>query len=75
MIITETVIIDGNELIHTYSDANRYITCGDDVYEDAYDPAFMGRVYTEGDLIVSDEDDEYAEAGRILLGEEDDGQN
>lgn len=72
MIITETVIIDGREFTHNYSNAGRYVVREGIEYEEAYDPAELGRTYTEGREIEHEEgtEEEYAEAGRILLGEQ-----
>ena len=40
-------------------------------YSEACDPAEFGRTYTEGNLIPPEEvEDEYAAAGRILMGVE-----
>lgn len=40
-------------------------------YTEAYDPEEFGRVYEEGEIIESEATDEdYAEAGKILMGEE-----
>lgn len=70
MLYTETVTIDGREFTHTWSDL--YTVERDGVeYDEAYDPAELGRTYTEtGNLKAADEatDEEYAEAGRIMLG-------
>lgn len=72
MIKTETI---GN-VIHTWSDAGFYIHGGEPEadYEAAYDPIDAGRTYTETDIKIPDPEEEpteadYAEAGRILLGE------
>ena len=74
-IIVETFYINNTEFTRTYSDANRYVVRDGVSYSEACDPAEFGRTYTEGDLIPYDERDnteeaDYAEAGRILLGEE-----
>lgn len=70
MIRTETV---GN-LVRTYSDAGFYIHGGSPEadYTEAIDPADAGRTYTETDIKIPEEeptDEDYAAAGRILLGE------
>ena len=67
MIIREQV----NDLYHTYSDAGVYIHGGfpEGDYEEAYDP--VEREYTETDIQIPQgeaSDDEFAEAGRILMG-------
>lgn len=76
MIVTEQVTINGRQFTHTYSDEGRYVVRDDVAYEDAMDPTEFGRTYTEGDLIPVEEetdiptDEEYAEAGRIMMGYE-----
>ena len=71
MIKTETFYIGEQEFTRTYSDANRYVVRDGVSYGEACDPAELGRTYTEGDVIVNDHvDDEYAQAGRILMGVE-----
>lgn len=49
MIKTETIIIDGEEFVHTYSDAGYLIHGGEPAsdYEEAIDPIGSGRTYTE----------------------------
>ncbi len=53
MIVQETFEINGRQFIRTYSDAGRYVVGGspEGAYDEATDPAELGRVYTEGDLI------------------------
>ena len=73
MIVVETITIDGNEFMHTYSDANRYVVRDGISYDEAIDPLNSGRVYTEGDMKEPDEPDETAdkaEAYDILMGVE-----
>lgn len=72
MIVVETFYINNTEFTRTYSDANRYVVRDGVSYSEACDPAEFGRTYTEGELMSLDEwDDEhdYAEAGRVLLGD------
>lgn len=73
MIQTETVTLNDEEFIRTYSDLGHYIHGGvpEGDYAEAIDPAELGRTYTETDIALASEptDEEYAEAGRILLGE------
>lgn len=69
MIVTETIYIDGREFTRTYSNANRYVVREGVPYDEAIDPSEYGRTYTEGDLIDGGDED-YAEAGRILMGVE-----
>ena len=73
MIVTETIYIDEREFTLTYSDRNMMIHGGvpEGNYSEAIDPAELGRTYTETDIPIETETDEeadYAEAGRILLG-------
>lgn len=71
MIKTEHLTINGRDFVRTYSDSNRYVVRDGVAYAEAYDPAEFGRVYTEGDVMEDDATDEdYAEAGRILMGKE-----
>lgn len=72
MIRTETFYIDGREFTRTYSDANRAVVRDGVSYSEACDPAEFGRTYTEGELLDEEEqlEDEYAQAGRILMGAE-----
>lgn len=57
MIKTENLTINGKEFIRTYSDAKRLIVGGspEGVYEEAIDPAELGRAYTEGDIMPDEE--------------------
>ena len=68
-IIQEHFEINGVDFIRTYSDAGRYVHGGvpEADYEEACDPAEFGRTYTEGGVIPYSDDD-YAEAGKILMG-------
>ena len=71
MLITETVTIDEREYIHNYSDIGNYIERDEILYDKAYDPPEAGYIYTESDtpiIIPTNEDEAYAEAGRILMG-------
>ncbi len=71
---TETFYISGREFTRTYSDANKYVMRDGISYSEACDPAEFNRTYTEGDLILDselvEEQDEYAQVGRILMGVE-----
>lgn len=70
----ETFYIGEREFTRTYSDANRYVVRDGVSYSEACDPAEFGRTYTEGDIMEDDvspeTEDEYAQAGRILMGVE-----
>lgn len=72
MVVTETVYIDGREFTKTYSDDNKYVVREGAAYTEAYDPAEFGRTYTEGEEIPYTEptEEEYAQAGRIMMGVE-----
>lgn len=65
MIVQETLEIGGKAFVRTFSDAGRFVVRDGIPYSEACDPAELGRMYTEGDMI---ELDEYSEAGRILMG-------
>ena len=71
MIRTETKELRGVEYKYTYSDAG-YKICQDetgDLYDEAYDPLNSDRTYTETDIPIEEPTDEdYAEAGKILMG-------
>lgn len=51
MIKTEAMTIGTVAFIRTYSDAGRYVVRDGIAYEEAIDPAELGRQYTEGELI------------------------
>lgn len=46
-IITETVTLNGNQYLHTYSDDGMTIIRDGVEYDDVYDPVSSGRTYTE----------------------------
>lgn len=54
MIVTEQFTINGKEFVRTYSDAGRYVVRDGIAYAEANDPADLGRVYTEGELMPVD---------------------
>lgn len=54
MIITEKIIINNTEYLHTYSDLGYNIKRDGELYEDAIDPINSERTYTE--VIVEDEE-------------------
>lgn len=71
MIIQEHFYVGEREFIRTSSNAGRYVVGGEPYgeYEEACDPAELGRTYIEGDIIPIDG----GEAQRILniiLGDE-----
>ena len=67
MIRTEHFTVGERDFIRTWSDENRYVVREGIEYSEACDPAELGRIYTEGDIMDTPEDD-YATAGRILMG-------
>lgn len=69
MIVTERFNVGERNFIRTTSDAGRYVVRDGVEYEEACDPAELGRTYTEGGLIPAEDlSADLAEAGRILLG-------
>lgn len=72
MIVQEHRTIGGRNFIYTISDSGRYIVRDGEKYVDAYDPADLGRVYTEGELLPDDYQiaaiEDKAEAYDILMG-------
>lgn len=69
MIRTEHFTVGERDYIRTWSDANRYVVRDGISYSEACDPAEFGRIYTEGDAMDELTYDDYATAGRILMGE------
>lgn len=70
MIRTEHFTVGERDFIRTWSDANRYVVRDGIEYSEACDPAEFGRTYVEGDVMDIPMGDEYAMAGRILMGVE-----
>ena len=79
MIKTETITINGHELVRTYSDANMMIQQDGTsvIYAEAIDPVDSGRTYTETETPIeqTEEDrlaqlEEDSKALKILLGED-----
>lgn len=70
MIKTETLTIGDKQYTRTYSDAGMMIHGGfpEDNYDEAIDPAELGRVYTETDIPIEGET-EAEEILSILTGE------
>lgn len=58
MIKTENIYINDDEFIRTYSDEGRYVVRDGVSYEEAVDPSRFGRVYTEGDVIPEDDNED-----------------
>ena len=74
MIVVETRTVRGIDYKYTYSDIGRKIMQDrtGDIYDEAYDPLDSDRTYTETDIPIEEPTDEdYAEAGKILMGVED----
>lgn len=73
MIKTETYTIDGRDFVRTYSDKGMKIHGGmpEADYDEACDPADLGRTYTETDIPIEDEGEvDKAEAFDIIFGGE-----
>ena len=75
MIITENVTIRDREFIRTYSDENRYVVRDGVSYSEAIDPIGTNRVYTEGEIMPTEDTDmteaeAKAKAYDILVGAE-----
>ena len=71
MIVVETRTINDISYKYTYSDIGMKIMQDEtgDIYDEAYDPIDSDRTYTETDIPIDEPTDEdYAEAGRILMG-------
>lgn len=69
MIKTENVNINGQLFTRTYSDAGYMIEREGQRYSEAIDPVSTGRTYVETTQPIEPvTEEEYAEAGRILLG-------
>ena len=72
MIKAETVTMNNQTFVRTYSDANRMIQQDGTgaVYSEAYDPADSGRTYTETDKEIPTEADsaDYKTAFEIITG-------
>lgn len=67
MIVQEHFDVNGRDFIRTYSDANRFVVRDGVEYSEACDPAELGRTYTEGDVMPTDEG-EAQEILDIILG-------
>ena len=70
MIKTQNLTINGKEYIKTWSDAGKLIERDGAKYEDAIDPAELGRVYTETDEPIPDRELSDSEALAMLTGGE-----
>lgn len=69
---TETITINGRQLLRTWSDAGRMIERDGARYSEAVDPMDSGRTYTETDVPIAGtamtETEEKAAAYDILTG-------
>ena len=71
-IVTENVNINGRAFVKTTSDAGRFVVRDGVSYFEAFDPAVLGRTYTEGDLLPEESREvEAEELLNIILGEGD----
>jgi hypothetical protein len=68
MIKTEQVTIGNYTYTRTYSDANRYVVRDGAEYEEALDSIDSGLVYTEGNLIPTEDVEDAMAILDILLG-------
>lgn len=70
MIKTETITINDQQFIRTYSDAGYMIHGGmpEADYTEAVDPADLGRTYTETDIPIEQDEAEAEEIVNILTG-------
>lgn len=64
MIVQEHFDVEGRDFVRTYSDAGRFVVRDGESYSEACDPAEFGRVYTEGELMPSE--DIAAQAEEVL---------
>lgn len=72
MIKTETITINNKQYVRTYSDAGMMIHGGmpEGDYDEAVDPAELGRTYVETDIPIEGEESEAEEILSILTGEQ-----
>lgn len=70
MIVTENMSVNGKAFVRTYSDSGYKVERDGILYDEAIDPAEVGRVYTESAEPVEDmgEVEEKAAAFDILMG-------
>ena len=71
-IIKENITFVGDrKYLRIYSDAGRYVVCNGELYEQAFAPVDTDRVYTEGDIIETEEmRNDYLHAYKIIMGVE-----
>lgn len=72
MIKTETITINDKQYVRTYSDAGMMIHGGvpEGDYDEAIDPAELGRTYVETDIPIEEDETEAEEIVSILTGEQ-----
>lgn len=72
MIKTETITINDKQYVRTYSDAGMMIHGGvpEGDYDEAIDPAELGRTYVETDIPIEEDETEAEELLSILTGEQ-----
>ena len=63
MIIRELETINGKNFIKTYSSRGMKIARDGIVYDIAYDPSFLNRLYTESDIPIDEQEEEVIEPG------------
>ena len=68
MIKVETLVIDGKNYTRTYSDSGRRITRDGAVYDEAVDPAWANRKYSETNEFIDISDEEKVEAFDAFVG-------
>ena len=56
MIVTENLTINGKAFVMTYSDSGFKVERDGVRYDEAIDPAELGRMYTETDALIERED-------------------
>ena len=70
MVKTETITINGRTFTRTWSDAGYMVERDGSRYDEAVDPAELGRTYIETDQLIDDTDLTAEEALAIITGEE-----
>ena len=68
MIKTESLTIKGKAFIRTYSDSGCSVVRDGIEYTEAFDPAELGRQYTEGNPIIMNDTEHKALAYDIIMG-------
>lgn len=68
MIKTETIVINGNEYLRTYSTTGKYIERDGIKYSEAIDLPNVNYIYTESSESCLSEEEEKTTAYNILMG-------